>query len=73
MEFIICTNFFKILFTHIIISYVLLILMGLSNMCNIAHVKVTKNSNYLLKNNNYLLKNYIFNRKYTSSNTNILL
>jgi len=41
-------------------------------MSNIAHVKV-KNSNYLLKNNNYLLKNYIFNKKYTSSNTKILL
>jgi len=42
-------------------------------MYNIIHVKVTKNSNYLLKNNNYLLKNYIFNRKYTSSRTKILL
>jgi hypothetical protein len=27
--------------------------------CIIAHVKVSKSSNYLLKNNNYLLKNYI--------------
>jgi len=43
-------------------------------MCNIniAHVKITKNSNYLLKNNRYLLTNYIFNRKYISSNIYIL-
>jgi len=29
---------------------------GLSNMCNIAHVKETKNSNFSLKIINYLLK-----------------
>jgi hypothetical protein len=44
----------------------------LSNMCNIAHVKVIKSSKYLMKNNNYLLKNYIFNIKCTSSNENLL-
>jgi hypothetical protein len=44
----------------------------LSNMCNIAHVKVTKNGNFLLKNNNYLLKIYLFNMKYTSFNTDLL-
>lgn len=35
-------------------------------MCNITHVIITKN-------NNYLLKSHIFNRKYTSFATNILL
>jgi hypothetical protein len=35
-------------------------------MNNIAHVKVTKNNNFLLKNNNYLLKSYIFNIKCTN-------
>jgi len=45
---------------------------GLSNMCNIAHVKETKNSKFLLKNNNYLLKNYILNTKCTNSNTKLL-
>jgi hypothetical protein len=34
---------------------------GLSDMCNIAHVKVGKNSNFLFKNNNYLFKNYALN------------
>jgi len=29
-------------------------------MCNIAYVKVTKNSKFLLKINNYLLKSYVF-------------
>ena len=29
---------------------------GLSNMCNIAHVKVTKSSIFSLKTNNYWLK-----------------
>jgi hypothetical protein len=43
---------------------------GLSNMCNIAHVKATKSSNFLY--NNYLIKNYTFNLKCTSSNTNLL-
>jgi hypothetical protein len=47
-------------------------IMGLSNMCNIAHVKGTKNNNFLLKNSNHLLLNYIFNIKCTSSNTNVL-
>jgi len=46
---------------------------GLSNMCNIAHVKETKISNFLLKNYNYLIKNYIFNIKRSSSNANLLL
>jgi hypothetical protein len=46
--------------------------MNLSNMCNIAHVKVAKNGNFLLKNNKYLLKIYLFNVKYISSNTNLL-
>ena len=32
------------------------ILISLSNICNIAHVKTTKSNNFLLKNNNYLLK-----------------
>jgi hypothetical protein len=45
---------------------------GLSNMCKIAHVKITKNSNYLLKNNNYLFKSYTFNKKCTISHTNLL-
>ena len=36
---------------------------GLSNMCNIAHVKTSKSSNFSLKNNTYLLKRYIFNIK----------
>jgi len=44
----------------------------LSNMCNIAYVKVTKNSKFLLKINNYLLKSYVFNTKYTSSNVKLL-
>jgi hypothetical protein len=47
-------------------------LLGLFNKCKIAHVKVTKNSNYLLKNPNYILKNYTFNKKCTSSHTNLL-
>jgi hypothetical protein len=46
--------------------------MGFSNMCKIAHVKVTKNSNYLLRNTNYLFKSYTFNKKCTSSHTNLL-
>jgi hypothetical protein len=33
---------------------------GLSNMCNVAHVKIAKSSNFLLKNNNNLFKNYTF-------------
>jgi len=37
-------------------------------MCNITHVKETKNNRCLLKNNNYLLKNDILNTKCTSSN-----
>ena len=28
-------------------------------MCNITHVKATKNNKFLLKNNNYLLKSYL--------------
>jgi hypothetical protein len=40
-------------------------------MCKIAHVKVTKNSNYLLKNTNYLFINYTFNKKCTSFHTNL--
>jgi hypothetical protein len=39
---------------------------------NIAHVKETKYSNFLLKNNNYLIKSYIFKIKCTSFNTNLL-
>jgi hypothetical protein len=50
----------------------LVIYNNLSNICNIAHVKVTKNSNFLLKSNYYLLKNNIFNIKCTSSNINLL-
>jgi len=42
-------------------------------MCNIAHVKETKISNFLLKNYNYLIKSYIFNIKRSSSNTTLLL
>jgi len=34
--------------------------MGLFNMCNIAHVKETKNNNFFLKNVNYLFKCNIF-------------
>jgi hypothetical protein len=34
---------------------------GLSNMCNIAHVKIVKSSNFWSKNNNYLFKNYTSN------------
>jgi len=41
-------------------------------MYNIAYVKVTKNSTFLLKINNYLLKSYVFNTKYTSSNAKLL-
>jgi hypothetical protein len=41
---------------------------GLSNMCNIAHIKVCKN----IENNNNLLKIYTFNIKSTSSNVNLL-
>jgi hypothetical protein len=41
-------------------------------MCNIAYVKVTKNSNFFIKNNNYLLKIYTFNIKCTNFNTNLL-
>jgi len=40
--------------------------------CNIAYVKVTKNSKFLLKINNYLLKSYVFNTKYISSNAKLL-
>ena len=47
-------------------------LKGLSKMCSIAYVKVTKNSKFLLKINNYLLKSYVFNTKYTSSNAKLL-
>ena len=42
-------------------------------MCNIAHIKETKISNFLLKKYNYLIKNYIFNIKRSSSNANLLL
>ena len=42
---------------------------GLSNMCNIAHVKTTNSSKILLENNNYSLKSFIFNIKCTNSNT----
>jgi hypothetical protein len=41
-------------------------------MCNIAHVKIAKISNFLLKNNNNLFKYYTFNIKRTSSNTKLL-
>jgi len=34
----------------------MVIFLSLSNMYNIACVKVTKNENFLLKNNNYILK-----------------
>jgi hypothetical protein len=43
----------------------------LSNMYNIAHVKIIKSSNFLLKNNYYLLKYYTFNIKRISFNTNL--
>ena len=43
--------------------------MSLSNMCNIAHVKISNSGNFFLKNNNYLFKSFIFNIKYTSFNT----
>jgi len=33
---------------------------GLSNMCNVAHVKTTSSSNFYLENNNYLFKRFIF-------------
>jgi hypothetical protein len=46
--------------------------MGLSIMCNIAHVMKIKSSNFLLENKNYLLKYYIFNIKCTNFNTNLL-
>jgi len=36
---------------------------GLSNVCNIVHVKEIKITIFLLKNKNCLLKNYIFNIK----------
>ena len=45
--------------------------MGLSNMCNIAHVKTTNNSNFFLESNNYLFKRFIFNIKCTNSNTKL--
>jgi len=54
------------------ISFLRNTLKGLSNMCNIAYVKVTKNSKFLLKINNYLLKSYVFNTKYTSFNAKLL-
>ena len=46
---------------------------GLFNMCNITHVKATKNnSKFLLKINNYLLENNIFYIKCTSSKSKLL-
>jgi hypothetical protein len=59
---------YVVLLTHLLT----LLNMSLSNMCNIAHVKVTKNSNFFKKNNNYLLKIYSFNVKCTSSNAKLL-
>jgi len=47
--------------------------LGLSILCNIAHVIDTKTNNFLLKTTIGFFKNYIFNIKYTSSNIHLPL
>jgi len=49
-----------------------IIMFGLSNICDIVHVKTINSSNFFLKNNNYLFKSFIFNIKCTSSNIKFL-
>jgi hypothetical protein len=54
-----------------ILIFVIIKKLGLSNMCNIAHIKTTKSSNFFIKHNNYLLKIYTFNIKRICSNVNL--